>query len=132
MNEIVNTCPTVPQTNLFLGLINALFAAQCQLEPPVFEDYGPNLKDGQNFDFIIVGAGASGSVIANRLSENSKWQILLLEAGTDPSVISQVGKFFLSIVKVSPFNYSLWKTYLLILDTRSVIFDWRYSGRLGL
>ena len=33
------------------------------------------------FDYVIVGAGASGSIIATRLSELSKVKICLLEAG---------------------------------------------------
>ncbi|XP_050302390.1 glucose dehydrogenase [FAD, quinone]-like [Anthonomus grandis grandis] len=41
----------------------------------------PPPTNEETFDFIIVGSGSGGAPLANRLSENPKWKILLLELG---------------------------------------------------
>lgn len=42
------------------------------------------------YDYIVVGAGSSGAVIAARLSENPYLSVLLIEAGSDGTFITDV------------------------------------------
>ncbi|XP_026733255.1 glucose dehydrogenase [FAD, quinone]-like isoform X2 [Trichoplusia ni] len=73
--------------------------------PDIYPSHA-NVQDGQTFDFIIVGAGTAGCVLANRLTEVSGWQVLLIEAGDDPpSAVNIPGLSALTTDVLPDWNY---------------------------
>ena len=61
-----------------------------------------NIKS--SYDFIVIGAGSSGAVIANRLSEVAEWNVLLLEAGDDESIAGQI-PILAATLQNSPYDW---------------------------
>ncbi|XP_073831458.1 glucose dehydrogenase [FAD, quinone] [Musca autumnalis] len=64
-----------------------------------------DLRD--HYDFIVVGGGSAGCVLASRLSEISHWNILLLEAGGDEPLIADLPMLY-PVFQRSPWDWKYW------------------------
>lgn len=61
-------------------------------------------EGNETYDFIVIGSGPSGAVIANRLSEVPEWRVLLLEAGQEPSIITDI-PFLSGTLQFTDYNW---------------------------
>ena len=62
----------------------------------------------KNYDFVILGAGSAGCVLASKLSKNPNFNVCLIEAGSkdsDPRIHIPIGFAFLGDGSKFSWNY---------------------------
>ncbi len=59
----------------------------------------------QSFDYIVVGAGSAGSVLANRLSADPRHRVLVLEAGRESHPWSRIPVGFARLIQNPAANW---------------------------
>ncbi|KAJ5472258.1 glucose-methanol-choline oxidoreductase [Penicillium desertorum] len=69
-----------------------------------------SVQDGARFDFIVVGGGTAGNIVASRLAENPNVRVLVVEAG----------------IGTSKDNEEI-RTPGLAMDIRGSQYDWAYK-----
>ncbi|KAI7815416.1 glucose dehydrogenase, partial [Rhyzopertha dominica] len=73
-----------------IGKLRVVDASEVGLAQTEATDFG-------TYDFVIVGAGSAGCVLANVLSANGTWNILVIEAGGEPALITEIPSTFLLV-----------------------------------
>ena len=82
----------------------------------------------ENFDYIVVGAGSAGCVLANRLSEDREVRVLLVEAGgKDEHFYIHVPAGFMDIVSAEEIQWRYVSEPEPALDNRRM---WQQRGRV--
>ena len=79
------------------------------------------IRDSMNtYDYIVIGAGSSGAVLASRLSENPNNKVLLIEAGDTFEKIEEIP----DVIKNGMATGADWTGNLAV----GTDYDWKYEA----
>ncbi|XP_050539699.1 glucose dehydrogenase [FAD, quinone] isoform X2 [Daktulosphaira vitifoliae] len=127
---IASTCGG-SQFMLFMGLLEVFIRSQCDIEDPCGRPVSRSVPD-REYDFIVVGAGAGGSVVASRLSEVPNWKVLIIEAGGNEPTGTQVPSMFFNFIGSSiDWNYKTEPEEMACLGEKEKRCGWPRGKVLG-
>ncbi|XP_039276822.1 glucose dehydrogenase [FAD, quinone]-like [Nilaparvata lugens] len=78
-------------TSLITPVLQEIYRDYKQSRIPFREDpWLGNKPILDEYDFIVIGSGPGGAAVANRLTEIRDWKVLVLEAGKDGSIYTDI------------------------------------------
>ncbi|XP_047346246.1 glucose dehydrogenase [FAD, quinone]-like [Vespa velutina] len=84
----------------FINLVQNLMMSRCDISDPC-RRLGRDDVPNEWYDFIVVGAGVAGPIIARRLSDNAWNRVLLIEAGPEEPTMTAIPGFASSAISSS-------------------------------
>ncbi|XP_054261596.1 glucose dehydrogenase [FAD, quinone]-like [Macrosteles quadrilineatus] len=127
---IVKLCVFQAVSSIFFESVYQLYK---ESRIPFREDpYIGNRPILKEYDFIVIGSGPGGATAANRLSEIYDWKVLILEAGKDGSIYTDIPAI-VSYLQFTDYNwgYKMEKIQNLCLAMKDQRCPWPRGKGVG-